>query len=444
MAALRARLERLEQRAADQDFALRHAQDRLTDVERVVDRLDAAAARADRIAATTALVGVLPPSTERVSVVMPTRNRAHVLPRALASVRAQSLQTWELIVIDDGSTDATPEILAEAAREDPRIRVMPGDFANSSTARNVALDIATAPYIAYLDDDNLMGPQWLRAVVWAFERHPEAQVGYGARVMDAPGHGPPWIEFETWSRRRMQFRCITDQNVLAHRAGAPEMRYDEALDLGSDWAAALRATETSDPVMIPVVATIYDASGTDRLSERPEAYLRWLQVQRAELRRRPLRVLGVDLASPPLGDEATAAAVRQWRDAGARVGWCAEGRPLRDLGVPSHDDLEPAIDAIDADVVALHARRVVASQLDRLIRAESPFVVVAPEGTDLDDLAIVRDHELCAGVWGPAGPGRDELLDALDLIRVRKLGLPDAEDLLAQAVELEQLDPRPA
>src|SRR5262245_17025162 len=64
------------------------------------------------------------PMTPQVSVVMPVRNGARWLSEAVDSVLAQTFSDWELIVIDDGSTDATPSILAAFASRDPRIRVI--------------------------------------------------------------------------------------------------------------------------------------------------------------------------------------------------------------------------------------------------------------------------------------------------------------------------------
>lgn len=432
LAELRARLAQVEQRLAEHDFSRSHAEDRLADVERTGDALATLAGTLDRIQATTALVAALPASPELVSVVMPTRDRAHLLPRALDSVRAQRHEAWELVAVDDGSTDETPALLAAAAREDPRIRVLRTEGGGSSAARNAALDALRGRYVAYLDDDNLMGPQWLRGIVWAFDRHPEAQVGYGVRVMDTPPVGPPWLEFQPWDRQRMQATCMIDQNVLTHHAGVPELRYDEHSDIGSDWDAAMRATEDRDPVMIPLLATIYGTDAGDRLSARPEAFRSWVAVQRAALRRRPLRVLGVDLASPPLSDDEAATAVRGWQAAGAEVGWCAEGRADPALGIPWHGDLGEAIRVFGPTVVAVHAARVVPAQLARLHRAGRAFLIVAPSDGDPGELARARAHPLCAGVWSPQSPAIDELLPGLDLVRARQCGVPDPEGVLAE------------
>ena len=440
LAELRARLERLEQRADALEFAEHSAADRLADAEREGDALALAMATVDRLAATSALVSSLPPATDLVSVVMPTRSRAHLLPRALASVQAQVHGAWELIVVDDGSTDETAAVLADAAARDPRIRTLRTEGIGASAARNLALDHVHGSYVTYLDDDNVMGPQWLRGVVWAFDRHPEAQVGYGARVIDSPATGTPWIEFQPWDRQWMQLQCIIDQNVLAHRAGMPELRYDASIDIGSDWEAALRATEERDPVMIPVVAAIYDAASADRLSASPDAFLHWIRVQRAALRRRPLRVLGMDLAAPPLSDAETLDAIGRWKDSGAVVGWCAEGRSAPYSDVPWFEHLGQAMHEFGPAVVALHAEKIVPAQLGRVARARRAFVVIAPLQADIGRLAAARAHPSCAGVWGPEGPAIEDLLPALDLVRARQLGVPDPEGALARAALLPELD----
>lgn len=454
LAELRARLEGIEQRIAQHDFSQAHDEQRIADAERAIDTLATVATMANRIAATTALVAALPPAGERVSVIMPTRNRAHVLPVALASVRAQSHEAWELVVVDDGSTDGTPELLAAAAREDDRIRVVRAEGGGASAARNIALGHVTGRFVAYLDDDNMMGPHWLRSVVWAFGRHPEATVAYGGRVMDKPAASPPWInlrpwdhhgasapwvDLEPWDRQVMQVRCLIDQNALAHHAGLPEVHYDVGIDAGSDWDVAIRATADRDPVLIPVVATIYGTEMDDRLSEAAGAVMEWVQVQRRALRMTPLRVLGVDLALPPLGQDEAAQAVREWKARGADVAWCVEGRSVENLGAPRWDNLRRAVAEFCPAMIAVHAAHIVPAQLARIERSGRPFAVVVPSGSDPAHIAPLRDHPLCVGIWEEPGPSIGDLLPALDLVRARAFGLPDPEGLLASAVERESL-----
>ena len=124
-------------------------------------------------------------SAPLVSVVLPTRDRRDLLPRAIDSVQKQSYGNWELVIVDDGSVDSTGEFLAGLAGE--RLRCFRHHGAGACAARNVALAQARGDLIAYLDDDNMMHPAWLKAVVWGFEQRPEANVLYGGYVVDRGG-----------------------------------------------------------------------------------------------------------------------------------------------------------------------------------------------------------------------------------------------------------------
>src|SRR5215475_8837664 len=90
----------------------------------------------------------------RCTIILPTHNRAATLPRAVASVIAQNEPDFELIIIEDGSTDETRAWLA--ALDDPRIRVTLSEHSQGpSAARNIGIDMATAPVLAFLDSDDL-------------------------------------------------------------------------------------------------------------------------------------------------------------------------------------------------------------------------------------------------------------------------------------------------
>lgn len=89
----------------------------------------------------------------RVSVIIPTYNRADVLPRAIDSVLDQTESDFEIIVIDDGSTDDTQELLN--AYQDPRVRsVAHGTNHGANVARNTGIDEARGEYVAFLDSDD--------------------------------------------------------------------------------------------------------------------------------------------------------------------------------------------------------------------------------------------------------------------------------------------------
>jgi len=128
-------------------------------------------------------------SSPVVSITMVSRNRAHCIGDAIRSVQAQHFADWELIVIDDGSTDGTRDTVARFAG-DPRIRYIWQPPLGMAKARNHGLRLARGALIAYLDDDNLLYPDFLVAAVDTFSRKPDVDGLYGALVAEA-GAPPP-------------------------------------------------------------------------------------------------------------------------------------------------------------------------------------------------------------------------------------------------------------
>ncbi|MGC8477133.1 MAG: glycosyltransferase family 2 protein [Acetobacteraceae bacterium] len=115
----------------------------------------------------------------RVSVIIPTYNRADLLPATLASIRAQTLAPAEIIVVDDGSTDATPALLAAS----PDLRAIRVPNGGDLVARNIGLAAATAPYVAFCDSDDLWRPEFLAAMARLFDAVPGLPAAYGDFVL---------------------------------------------------------------------------------------------------------------------------------------------------------------------------------------------------------------------------------------------------------------------
>lgn len=212
------------------------------------------------------------PTGPLISIVLPTRDRAALLRRAIASVEAQVYGNWELIVVDDGSTDGTGTFLGTIT--DPRIRVLRSPGLGCAAARNLALDAARGDVVAYLDDDNTLDPLWCKALAWAFGQRPDVDVLYGARIIDDidrvlhNGSGAmPTIHFEPFDRAALERGNIADMGVLAHRNGLAAGRFDTSLDAHADWDLLLRLTEHTTPLELPVVACHYTSDAPGRLSD---------------------------------------------------------------------------------------------------------------------------------------------------------------------------------
>lgn len=205
-----------------------------------------------------------------VSVITPTYKRPEKLAAAIRSVMAQSYPHWEMLVVDDGSETAE-SVVAEIG--DERVRAHGISHRGSCAARNEALLLARGEIITYLDDDNTLDPGWLKAVVWGFETHPEADVLYGARLVDDVERvhergvgGWPWVHFDRFSREDLLWRNLADMGAIAHRSGIPGAQFDERLWECGDWDFLLAITENSTPLELPVLAFRYYTDGTDRLT----------------------------------------------------------------------------------------------------------------------------------------------------------------------------------
>lgn len=116
-----------------------------------------------------------------ISVVTPTYNRADFLPYAVESVLAQTFSDFELLVVDDGSTDSTRHLM-ERYTDDPRVRYFYQPNHGQSVARNRGLKEARGEYICFLDSDNAWFPDKLEKSLNAFRENPAVDVVYGDYV----------------------------------------------------------------------------------------------------------------------------------------------------------------------------------------------------------------------------------------------------------------------
>jgi glycosyltransferase involved in cell wall biosynthesis len=116
-----------------------------------------------------------------VSIILPTYNRATFLPEAFAAIHAQTFRHWELIVVDDGSTDGTRELVPRLTREFPQpVRYIYQENQGAYGARNTGLDNATGKYIAFYDSDDLWLPHHLKNCAESLEANPNIDWVYGA------------------------------------------------------------------------------------------------------------------------------------------------------------------------------------------------------------------------------------------------------------------------
>lgn len=208
-----------------------------------------------------------------VSVVVPTHDRCALLGEAVSSVRAQTFRDWELLVVDDGSTDGTRERMADLARRDGRVRLIPLDrCGNPARLRNVGIREARGAYVAFLDSDDLWEPEKLQVQVAALAADDRYRWSYtGFRLVDDRGGEIPLRAGRPWRPRSGDLlvellrteAAAPIQTLLVERALLLEVGlFDEGLPYKEDYDLVLRLASRSGARGVPsTLVSIRDHPG---------------------------------------------------------------------------------------------------------------------------------------------------------------------------------------
>lgn len=182
-----------------------------------------------------------------VSVLLTTHNGAATIGASIASIRAQTLPGFELVIVDDASTDATPALLAALAAEDSRIRLLrPDRNLGIVGARNHGFAACRAPLVAALDHDDLSDPERLARQAAYLDANPAVLlVGTGVRILHpdgrlqatdhAPGSGAPAVmRWGLLTDNPLTWASVMVRAEAVRRVGAflrPDYEYADDFDL---------------------------------------------------------------------------------------------------------------------------------------------------------------------------------------------------------------------
>ena len=125
---------------------------------------------------------------EMVSIIIPVYNSAKYLPACLDSVLAQTFRNTEIILIEDGSSDNSPEICDTYSQKDPRIHVISGSHGGPGTARNTGINAATGKYIIFVDSDDVCEPELIEKLFANIPAEPDSMAICGIRLTDEAGN----------------------------------------------------------------------------------------------------------------------------------------------------------------------------------------------------------------------------------------------------------------
>jgi glycosyltransferase involved in cell wall biosynthesis len=189
-----------------------------------------------------------------ISVVMPVRDGERFLREALDSVLAQTLSDLEVVVVDDGSSDQTPVILADVDRRDSRVRVHRQEPGGLTIALNAGCSLARAPLIARMDSDDVMLPDRLERQAAYLAHHPEvALLGGGVVLVDEGGREidrePGRAELRMLERNELIHATVVMRSDAFRALGGYRFDQAEDYDLWLRFEERFGAAALAEPVI---------------------------------------------------------------------------------------------------------------------------------------------------------------------------------------------------
>ena len=176
---------------------------------------------------------------------MPVYNREKLVSNAIKSVLKQSYKNFELILVDDCSTDNTLQVMNEFEDERIKFIINPVNL-GVSKSRNIALKEAKGKYIMYLDSDNDWEKDYIKSSVGAFNLVDDADCIYsGQYIYEKDQKNPKYIRYGTINRSLLSNRNYVDLNCFCHTREIYERLggFDEKLNRFVDWDLILRYME---------------------------------------------------------------------------------------------------------------------------------------------------------------------------------------------------------
>jgi glycosyltransferase involved in cell wall biosynthesis len=194
-----------------------------------------------------------------VSIIMPAWNRQELIQAAIDSVLAQTYHNWELLIVDDGSTDATVDVVSTYAKRDKRIKLYTPGHGGVCQARNHGIEHAKGKWVAFLDSDNTWTPEYLTAVVATLDSSSK-EVAYAAIKMNraddtlyrATEPNPSLLEIGN----HVDLNALIVKRTLLKGVGG----FDTSLRRMVDYDLVIRLSKKVSFVYVPVVGVEY----TDR------------------------------------------------------------------------------------------------------------------------------------------------------------------------------------
>lgn len=201
----------------------------------------------------------------KFSIVIPTYNRATFLPKAIESVLSQTYTDWELIIVDDGSTDNTKDVVSQYG--DSRIRYVYQQNAERSAARNNGIMHAMGDYICFMDSDEYLYSERLEELSNAIKNNSNSIACYYTDIR--------FEGYKKYIRTGKYFQFPIDKDeLICFIIGAPQLccateilrkhQFNPALSIGEDMELLFRITNEFPLVYVPNQATVVEVEHEGR------------------------------------------------------------------------------------------------------------------------------------------------------------------------------------
>jgi glycosyltransferase involved in cell wall biosynthesis len=194
-----------------------------------------------------------------LSVILPTFERAARLEGAMQSVLDQTERDLELLVIDDGSKDRTPQVVERAAEKDPRVHGIRKEASSGpSAARNAGIARAEGEFLAFIDDDDRWLPQKTAVQLEYLRTHPNVAAVFCRYERLDERKNRTWIfrTPTTYSKRALlwsNFAGSPSLGIVRRSLLNPDQRFDESLPPCEDWDYWIACAERGEVVTLPEV-----------------------------------------------------------------------------------------------------------------------------------------------------------------------------------------------
>lgn len=207
-----------------------------------------------------------------VSVFIPAYNAASYIEQAIQSVIDQTYQNFEIIVVNDGSTDETKNIIKRIADKDNRIKVFHNESnLGLSPTRNIGIDLCKGEYIALLDSDDYISNQRIKKQVFFLQNNPDFDaVSSWMQVFDETGHQQIIQYRDTLSDYKtvsLFYSPVSHAAALFKTSVLQKLRYRSEFKFAEDYDMWFRFLKQYKVAVIPEVLYFYRAHATQTISE---------------------------------------------------------------------------------------------------------------------------------------------------------------------------------